>query len=267
MRFQLSWLFALLVSAFVVAPEADAQEYRFRHKMATDVLQSAVETENLPPVLSGSIVSSLAMGTAYSSALSASDPEGDALFWDWSGSVPPGLSLDAQTGQITGTSYSGGSYDFQISVSDVANNTASANASLFVYDGCTKGGFGTVCQDGSVYVGQDRSERYYLMVLDYPTLPWQDAYDYCVSQGGVLPSHNLALSTLYFNSSYIKIDFFPDYSSSPSNPYWVDVTENEISERDGAYYALTLYISSPSGQPKYEFPDMSLPGEFFCVRT
>ncbi|MFC4236223.1 Ig domain-containing protein [Thalassospira xianhensis] len=265
MRFQLSWLFALLVSAFVVAPEADAQEYRFRHKMATDVLQSAVETENLPPVLSGSIVSSLAMGTAYSSALSASDPEGDALFWDWSGSVPPGLSLDAQTGQITGTSYSGGSYDFQISVSDVANNTASAGASVFVYDGCTTGPVGTACQDGSEYVTTQSSVRYYLMALDYPTLPWQDAQDYCASQGGALPDY-LVAESIIVNNRNAKFDFFPDYSSSPSNPYWVTGEGIDV-ENGGVHYMLTLYISSPSGFMGYENSDISQPGEFFCLRT
>lgn len=131
-------------------------------------------------------------------------------------------------------------------------------------DPCKTGPIGTVCQDGSQYVGTQSSVRYYIMALAYPTLPWQEAKDYCVLQGGALPS-NMLTERIIINNQAAKFDFFPDYNFFESNPYWVTGEGLEI-ENNGVFYILTLYIQA-GGSIGYANSDMSVPGEFFCVKT
>ena len=57
---------------------------------------------NRPPVITSPGDQSDVEGTAVTLALVANDPDGDTLSYSAT-SLPPGLSLDASTGNITGT--------------------------------------------------------------------------------------------------------------------------------------------------------------------
>ena len=62
----------------------------------------AITNTNRAPVVSGPGNQSDAEGDSVSLQLSASDPDGDSLTWNASG-LPSGLSIDSDTGLITGT--------------------------------------------------------------------------------------------------------------------------------------------------------------------
>ena len=80
-----------------------------------------VSGTNQPPVITSPGDQSDAEGTAVTLALVASDPDGDALSYSAPG-LPPGLSVDASTGDITGTvsigAAAGSPYSVTASVSD-----------------------------------------------------------------------------------------------------------------------------------------------------
>ena len=80
-----------------------------------------VNATNQPPVISSPGDQSAAEGTAITLALVASDPDEDTLSYSAPG-LPPGLSLDASTGNITGMvsfeSAAGSPYSVTASVSD-----------------------------------------------------------------------------------------------------------------------------------------------------
>lgn len=68
----------------------------------------------------------------YSALLQAS---GGSQSYTWSivsGTLPPGMTLNAQTGALTGTPTSNGSYSFVVQVSDSKGNAATANLTLTV---------------------------------------------------------------------------------------------------------------------------------------
>ena len=80
-----------------------------------------VSETNQPPVIMSPGDQSDAEGTAVTLALVASDPDGDTLSYSATG-LPPGLSLDASTGNITGTvgvtAAAGSPYSVTASASD-----------------------------------------------------------------------------------------------------------------------------------------------------
>jgi len=83
---------------------------------------------NQPPQVSSPGNQTSAAGTTVSLQIQASDPDGGSLSYSATG-LPPGLSINATTGRITGTisSSASGTYNTQVTVSDGA---ASANASF-----------------------------------------------------------------------------------------------------------------------------------------
>lgn len=86
------------------------------------------------PVLSITTTSPLpngSVGQAYSQTLVASNGT-PPYQWTAGSGVPPGLTLNPSTGAITGTPTTVGNYSFQVSVTDSANNAASANFALAI---------------------------------------------------------------------------------------------------------------------------------------
>jgi YVTN family beta-propeller protein len=77
------------------------------------------------PVLTAPGNQASTVGTAVNLALSASDPNGDALSYSASG-LPPGLSINTSSGVISGTPSAAGSYSVLLSVSDGYNSASTS---------------------------------------------------------------------------------------------------------------------------------------------
>ncbi len=86
------------------------------------------------PTLNDVINQATTVGTAVTLQLVASDPNGDVLTYFASG-LPPGLSLSATTGQISGTATTPGSYNVNVSASDGVNTAARSFVWAVIVDG------------------------------------------------------------------------------------------------------------------------------------
>ena len=125
--------------SFVAAP---GSPYTVTASVSDGVLSSSasftwmVSETNQPPAILSLGDQSDAEGTAITLALVAGDPDGDTLSYSALG-LPPGLSVDAGTGEITGTvsfvAAPGSPYGVTASVSDGVLN-ASANFTWTVSD-------------------------------------------------------------------------------------------------------------------------------------
>lgn len=91
-------------------------------KMVFINVASAGGDQHAPSVVSPGNQSTL-VGTSVNLVIQASDPDGDTLTYSASG-LPPGLSINPNTGRITGTSNAVGSYSSGVSVSDDGALTA-----------------------------------------------------------------------------------------------------------------------------------------------
>jgi hypothetical protein len=85
--------------------------------------QTQIVTASLAPGL---------IGTAYTQALSVAGGTAPYQFVLASGNFPPGLSLDPNTGAITGTPVEAGSYNFTIQVTDAAGFVATRQFNLVI---------------------------------------------------------------------------------------------------------------------------------------
>ena len=80
------------------------------------------------------------VGVAYSQGISAS---GGTPPYGWSvtaGSLPPGLSINAGTGAITGTPTTAGTYAFTVGATDAASGSDTQPLSIVVASGGGGGG-------------------------------------------------------------------------------------------------------------------------------
>ncbi|MET3438591.1 IPT/TIG domain-containing protein, partial [Sphingomonas sp. 1185] len=87
----------------------------------------AVMISPVAGVLPGAVV-----GTAYSQTIAASGGTAPFAYAVTTGTLPAGLVLDSATGVIAGTPTTAGSYSFTVTVTDAANQTASAAYTLAV---------------------------------------------------------------------------------------------------------------------------------------
>jgi YVTN family beta-propeller protein len=81
----------------------------------------------ITPVLANPGAQTSTVGTSLDLALSASDPNGDVLSYAATG-LPPGLSINASNGHITGTPSLAGSYSVVVSATDGINTATAAFA-------------------------------------------------------------------------------------------------------------------------------------------
>lgn len=88
---------------------------------------------NTPPVLAPGNV-----GSSYSVTLSATGGK-PPYVWSASGSLPPGLTLNASLGLITGTPSSPGTYGFSLTVTDSVGAVQSQNFSIVISPASTSG--------------------------------------------------------------------------------------------------------------------------------
>lgn len=92
----------------------------------------AIASTTAPPTITTTSLPDGAIGTSYSQTLAASGGT-PAYAWDLStGSLPPGLSLNASSGAITGTPTTAGTYNFTARVTDADTNTDTQALSITI---------------------------------------------------------------------------------------------------------------------------------------
>ena len=74
------------------------------------------------------------VGVAYSKFLVASGGTPPYTFSIIAGALPPGLTLNASTGEISGTPTTAGTYPYEAQVTDAAAETATAECEIVIYD-------------------------------------------------------------------------------------------------------------------------------------
>ena len=93
---------------------------------------SIVVRPRTPVFSDASVNSSARVGIAYSDGVSASETASYSVF---SGSLPPGLSLNASTGAIAGTPTTSGTYTFVIRATNVTGSTNTGTLTITVTGG------------------------------------------------------------------------------------------------------------------------------------
>lgn len=80
------------------------------------------------------------VGVSYAETISAVDGTPSYTFAITSGSLPPGTSLNASSGSISGTPTTSGTYAFTVSVTDARNISGSRSFSITVDNPSSSGG-------------------------------------------------------------------------------------------------------------------------------
>jgi hypothetical protein len=92
---------------------------------------SLLTVQALPLAIATSSLPAATVGLAYSARLSATGGT-TPYAWSVASGLPPGLSLNAATGDVSGTPATAGSYPFTARVTDAASATATRNLSIVV---------------------------------------------------------------------------------------------------------------------------------------
>ncbi|WP_430470276.1 Ig domain-containing protein [Thalassospira lucentensis] len=241
----------LIFCSMLTITQANSQDYKYRYKAEGVILGEKIGIPNGPPVIGEVSAPDSYTGETYLYSFSGTDPDGDALAWSWSGNTPTGLSLNPETGEITGTPDMEGVYNFQISLSDSINGSVSTNVSIEIL-GCTNGPIGAVCGDGAIYTGDYNNKRYYIVTGIYGN-PLTIGYsmDVCDSNSGFLPTRHES-SIIYSNKDVTKIPH------NPASKYW---TSTKVMYQVKYYvYTMDGVITSEMAQSSDRFP-------YYCVRN
>jgi hypothetical protein len=81
-----------------------------------------------PPVWTDQVLADIYQGRTYSDGVSATDPisSSHTQYTVTAGALPTGLSLNATTGAVTGTTYSSGAYSFSLTATNADGDTTQA---------------------------------------------------------------------------------------------------------------------------------------------
>lgn len=129
------------VSGAITGTSTTLGEYSFTYQITDsdgNVTSSAISlrvANYAAPTLTGSLALRATNGVAYSSALTTNNGQPPFEFSLWSGALPPGLTVDPDTGTVSGTP-SGGSftnYTPTIRVKDARDNIADSAAQSIQY--------------------------------------------------------------------------------------------------------------------------------------
>jgi phospholipase C len=126
------------------------------------------------------------VGTAYSSSFPAAGGVAPYTFSITAGSLPPGLTLNATTGAITGTPTTAGSYPFTVQVADstgTAAGKATASCGIVVLAPVS-----VTCAAGSAQVGTAYSSS-------FPAAGGVAPYTFSITAGSLPPGLTLNAST------------------------------------------------------------------------
>ena len=167
---------------------------------------------NQPPLLSNPGAQASLLGTPVSLQLNASDANGDSLSYSVNG-LPPGLSVNSSTGQITGATSSAGSYTVTATVRDAQGGSDDVSFSWTVYAGTGATGKVYVSSSTSGVVGGVSFNDEDILVYTLGTNTWEKYLD--GSDVGLTKS-NHDIDALYIDSdgsilfSILANDTLPD---------------------------------------------------------
>lgn len=92
------------------------------------------------PIILDDILPDVAVNIYYSSAITATGGDGDPVTYTYSvtsGSLPPDLSLDGPSGNVTGTPTTVGTYNFEVTATDAFGDTGTRIYEIIVIGPCS----------------------------------------------------------------------------------------------------------------------------------
>lgn len=145
-----------------------------------------IESANSPPVFDEDLPAShtIQVGTPFTYQVQASDADGDSIFYTGS-NLPPGLSININTGLISGTPTSAGSYSYTICITDSINPAVCQTAICIVEDNtcdtCASVN-GTTVADGGSYTATGNN-----VVLNFSCSTCAGTYQHSITWGDGSP--------------------------------------------------------------------------------
>ena len=114
------------------------------------IASATVQVNNVPPVITTTPVLTAQVAVAYSYDADANDPpDANELRWSFVGTQPAGMQIDAQSGRISWTPATGGTFDVTIRVDDQDGGTADQTFRINVQVTVALGGTFTVNEGSS----------------------------------------------------------------------------------------------------------------------